>query len=99
MLLSVHPSSQSCSLPAASVGTRSFRAWHFPGASSTALCSQGLQLHFLKSQLRARKTIFSFKLGHGHLGPPSLEAEGGEEKASIPSFFPLLFESQWSAVI
>lgn len=79
-------------MPAASVGTRFFRAWHGPGASNTALCPQGLQLHFLKCLLpRVRsagleKTISSFRL-QGHPGPFVVRARGTRGESNYHFFF------------
>lgn len=85
-LPSSQPSSQSCILPAAPVGTRSPGALGGPGASSTALCPQGLQLHFLKDRqgsAQGWKKTFPALVSIGAPRPPLLKLEG-EEEAAIP---------------
>ena len=85
---SSHPSSQSCILPAATVGTRSLGASVGPGASSTALCPHGLQLHFQKGHqgpAQGWKKPFPALASIGALRPLLLKLEGREEEAAIPS--------------
>lgn len=94
MLLSTQcpPQLSKLHMPDVTGVTGSLGAWHFPGAFSTALCPQGLQIHFL-TERSARvsselgKITSSFSLCRGPQPPLSL-GQRDKRRKQIPLFFP-----------
>lgn len=83
MLLSVHPSSQSWSLPAAC------GHWAFQGLAPPALHFAPKVFNFISSRASSglEKTISSFKLGLRHLGLP-LQSQREEKRKQLSLLFP-----------